>query len=175
MLWLALALASAGCDERPVAEESAYVPSIAWDTARVRLVSGADTVPLRVELAVTPEQQTMGLMERTRLADDAGMLFVYDAPQPARSGFWMYRTRIPLDIAFADADGVIRAIRRMEPCPTTIPEGCPLYEATVPYQYALEVNAGFFARHGLGVGSRLLLADLPRAASDTAASSDTGL
>jgi len=99
----------------------------------------------------------MGLMERRRLADSAGMLFVYDSTQPPDAGFWMYRTRIPLDIAFLDSAGVIRAIRSMTPCPATVAQGCPTYTPDVPYRYALEVNAGFFARHGIAVGHSLQL------------------
>jgi hypothetical protein len=103
----------------------------------------------------------MGLMERRHLADDAGMLFVYDSTQPPDAGFWMYRTRIPLDIAFADSTGVIRSMRAMVPCPTEVAQGCPSYTPDVRYQYALEVNAGYFARHGIVVGNSLLLNDLP--------------
>jgi uncharacterized protein len=73
----------------------------------------------------------------------------------------MYRTRIPLDIAFLDSTGVIRAIRQMVPCPTTIAQGCPSYTPEVAYRYALEVSAGYFARHGVAVGNGLVLHDLP--------------
>ena len=132
-----------------------YERVMAFDSARVRLASPSDTLQLRLALAVTAEQKTMGLRERRRLADDAGMLFVYDSTQPPDAGFWMYRTRIPLDIAFLDSAGVIRAVRSMTPCPTTIAQGCPTFTPDVPYRHALEVNAGFFARHGIGVGDSL--------------------
>jgi hypothetical protein len=76
---------------------------IAFDTASMRLVSGHDSIRLTVELAKTPEQKTMGLMERHRLPENAGMLFMYDSTQSADARFWMFRTRIPLDIAFIDS------------------------------------------------------------------------
>lgn len=159
---VALTFAIAACDGEPAAEadSSTYAVAVAWDTTTIRLATQSDTIPLRVELATTREQQTMGLMERRALAADAGMLFVYDSIQPPDAGFWMYRTRIPLDIAFADSAGVIRAIRSMVPCETTLPEGCPVYAAGVPYRYALEVNAGYFRQRGAGVGDRLLVAEL---------------
>jgi uncharacterized membrane protein (UPF0127 family) len=72
----------------------------------------------------------------------------------------MYRTRIPLDIAFTDSLGVVRVVRAMAPCTTTLPEGCPTYEPGTPYRYALEVNAGMLARWGVEPGARLLVADL---------------
>lgn len=142
-------------------DDDAYEHVMSFDSTRVRLARGSDTIPLRVELAVKPEQKSMGLMERRHLADDAGMLFVYDSTQPPDAGFWMYRTRIPLDIAFADSTGVIRSIRSMVPCPTEVAEGCPSYTPDAPYRYALEVNAGYFSRHGIVVGNTLLLKDLP--------------
>ena len=81
-----------------------------FDTATVRIAAAADTHRVTVELAETPEQQALGLMERRSLAADAGMLFLYATAQPESSAFWMFRTRIPLDIAFIDSAGVIRTI-----------------------------------------------------------------
>ena len=153
----------AGCrGETARNDDDAYAHVMSFDTTRMRIARPSDTVGLHVELAVKPEQKSMGLMERRHLPDDAGMLFVYDSTQPPDAGFWMYRTRIPLDIAFADSTGVIRSIRAMVPCPTEVAQGCPSYTPDVRYQYALEVNAGYFGRHGIVVGSTLLLRDLPR-------------
>lgn len=134
-------------------------PLMSLSSARLRLVAGSDTIPLVAELADHQEQRSLGLMERRHLGDSAGMLFIYDATQPDSSAFWMYRTRIPLDIAFVDSAGVIRSIRHMVPCPATLMEGCPSYPSGVPYRAALEVNAGYFARHKLDVGSKIVLAD----------------
>ena len=158
----ALALAPLlGCPSGQSDAAAEYQNVMKFDTARVRLVSGRDTFNLRVELALTPVQQQMGLMERTALAEHAGMLFVYDSTQAADAGFWMYRTRIPLDIAFFDSSGVFRAVRAMEPCATEVVQGCPTYAPGVPYRTALEMNAGYFAKHDIGIGDSLLLRDLP--------------
>ncbi|ABE60020.1 MULTISPECIES: DUF192 domain-containing protein [Chromohalobacter] len=115
---------------------------------------------LSVEVARQPQERARGLMGRETLAPDAGMLFVYARQQPPTSSFWMYRTLIPLDIAFLGADGEIRAIRRMLPCRTASREDCPRYAAGAPFRAALEVNAGYFSRHGLEVGDRLPIAAL---------------
>jgi uncharacterized protein len=101
-------------------------------------------------------------MERRQLADSAGMLFVYDSVQPPDAGFWMCRTRIPLDIAYIDPAGRIRAIQQMVRCESTNPEGCPTYPPGVPYQYALEVDGGFFARRGVRVGDAIFLGNALR-------------
>jgi uncharacterized membrane protein (UPF0127 family) len=153
---LTVAALLSACDRPPADERVDGGSVMSFDTARVRIVTGRDTVTVRAQVARTGEQKTMGLMERASLAADSGMLFVYDSDQPATAGFWMFRTRIPLDIAFADSTGAIVAIRTMQPCSASLAAGCPNYEPGARYRYALEVNAGFFARHRVAVGSRLL-------------------
>jgi len=105
--------------------------------------------PLSVELAVTPEERARGLMYRESLADDRGMLFVFE--YSGRWGFWMKNTLIPLSIAFLDHEGNVVNIEDMQPHDTTVtmPKGEILY--------ALEVNLGWFARHGIRPGSRIAL------------------
>ncbi|MGI9179399.1 MAG: DUF192 domain-containing protein [Longimicrobiaceae bacterium] len=139
-------------------------PLASFDTARVQIVTASDTLSLRVEVAGTEEQRASGLMERPSLPADAGMLFTYTAEQPGDRGFWMYRTQIPLDIAFLDEEGQILVILAMEPCTSPDPQWCPGYPPGVPYHAALEVNQGYFARHGIGPGDRVVLPDLPRSA-----------
>jgi uncharacterized protein len=128
-------------------------PTMAFDTATVFIATTRDTIRVVAEVARTGEQRTMGLMERRSLADTAGMLFAYETDQAANAGFWMFRTRIPLDIAFADSAGRIVAIRTMAPCEAQLAAGCPGYEPGHRYRSALEVNAGFFARHGITAGN----------------------
>lgn len=154
--WIQLfCLAAAGACSPGDADSIQGGQVLSFDKRRIHVVTGADSVPVNVEVAASAEQRTLGLMERTRLAPDSGMLFVYDADQPANAGFWMFRTRIPLDIAFADSTGVIGAVRTMAPCTATLAAGCPNYEPGVAYRYALEVNGGFFAQHRIAPGSRL--------------------
>jgi uncharacterized membrane protein (UPF0127 family) len=136
-----------------------YGAILHFDTAHVRLATRTDTLHLLLELATTAEQHTLGLMERRELADSAGMLFLNAETRPASDAYWMYRTRIPLDIAFIDSAGTIRTIQRMEPCTTVLAEGCPTYPAGAPFRAALEVNAGYFNRHGVRPGDRVLLED----------------
>ncbi|WP_251977805.1 DUF192 domain-containing protein [Salinicola avicenniae] len=112
---------------------------------------------LQIEVARTAEARARGLMERDSLADDAGMLFVYASDQPATSAYWMYRTRIPLDIAFVDGDGVIQSLKTMPPCRAERSAACPIYPAGAPFRAALETNAGYFSAHGVDVGDRITL------------------
>lgn len=129
---------------------------LVFETGLVRIETPRDTVTVTVELAESQAQQIHGLMERHTLLADRGMLFVYDEPQDPDRSFFMFRTRIPLDIAFVETDGRIGNIRTMAPCPSPNPAVCRRYEAEVPFVMALEVNAGFFERHGIGVGERLV-------------------
>lgn len=108
---------------------------------------------LQVELARTAAERRQGLMDRDSLAPDAGMLFVYQYPQSPQSGFWMYRTRIPLDIAFIDDQGRIAALYTMQPCASRNPSDCPATMAGVTYHTVLEVNAGYFEEYGIAEGA----------------------
>ena len=156
------ALAMSACRSRPPSDEDFYARMLTFDSATVRMATGHDTVALTLELARTPEEQRLGLMERQQLGERSGMLFIYPRTQPADAGFWMYRTRIPLDIAFLDSTGVVRAIRAMEPCPESDADRCPDYPPGVSYRYALEMNAGFFEQRSIGVATgRLMVEDLP--------------
>ena len=119
----------------------------------LEILADGERYSLQVELARTAAERREGLMERDSLAPDAGMLFVYQYPQSPQSGFWMYRTRIPLDIAFIDDQGRIAALYTMQPCPSSNPADCPATVAGVEYRAALEVNAGYFEAHGIGEGA----------------------
>jgi uncharacterized protein len=143
-----------GCEPR---EQNAWSmdPPVAFDTVDVVIETAAGEVRLRAELAETHDQRAYGLMERPSLPPEQGMFFTYPGPQAPTSGFWMYRTLIPLDIAFLDDDGEIVAILEMEPCESPNPQLCPIYSPGVPYVAALEVNRGFFGRWGVAVGDRV--------------------
>ncbi|SFI06963.1 hypothetical protein DFO67_103367 [Modicisalibacter xianhensis] len=136
----------------------AVMPAEAMEEGALTIDTGERSYRLNVEVARTAKERAFGLMERDRLASDAGMLFVYQQQQSPSTGFWMHRTRIPLDIAFIGADGKIRAIDSMAPCGNDVNARCPTYQAGVPFRYALEVNAGFFEAHDIQVGDRV---DLP--------------
>ena len=151
-----------GCDgdrsaAAPARGDPEGLSSIVADQVVVCLRTPSARVHLTAEVAHTPAQRATGLQGRRALEPDAGMLFLYDRLRPPASGFWMFRTRIPLDIAYLGPDGDIRSIRHMQPCPDASPGRCPVYRAGVPYQAALEVNGGFFARHGIQVGDRAVV------------------
>jgi uncharacterized protein len=115
--------------------------------------SGGRKVEVRVEIAEGTFEQMRGLMYRTALGRDRGMLFVYEVEQYL--SFWMKNTRIPLSIAFIDSKGRITDILDMKP----LDDRPPHYVSSEPVMYALEVNQGFFDDRGVRVGDH---AELPR-------------
>jgi len=125
--------------------------------AQACLISAEQAIPITIEVARTPAERSRGLMEREWLAPEAGMLFVYRSQRRADDSFWMYQTLIPLDIAYLDRKGTILTIRQMTPCPADLGRDCPTYAAGVPYYLALEMNLGYFERHGFEPGDRLSL------------------
>lgn len=108
---------------------------------------------LYVEIADTPEKQETGLMHRTALAADQGMLFVF--PSETTIPFWMRDTLLPLSIAFIAGDGTIVDIQDMQPLDET------LHNPARPYVYALEVNQGYFRQHNVVVDNQVGLPALP--------------
>jgi uncharacterized membrane protein (UPF0127 family) len=116
-------------------------------TARITVSDGEIVEELTVELATTGPQHTQGLMFRQSLAEDRGMLFLFD--QERSGGFWMKDTYVPLDIAYLAADGTVLEIREGVPLNTQI------LTPAQSYWHVLEVNRGWFERHHLGVGARV--------------------
>jgi uncharacterized protein len=160
VLLAGLVLGVGACgDSEEAAAPAAVPPPVTWEREEIRVLTAADTLPIQVEIAENDEQRAYGLMNRNSLPASSGMLFVYDQPQPAEGSFWMFNTRIPLDIAFLDADGSIVSIRQMEPCASPYPQWCPSYESGAPFQYALEMNLGWFEQNRVGVGDRVVLPD----------------
>ena len=122
--------------------------------ATVTIVSSDDEgarAELTVEVPRTPEEFSRGLMFRESLPEDRGMLFVFG--EDTQTGFWMKDTSIALSIAFIAEDGTILDIQEMEPLSTEA------HQPPGPYRYALEVNQGWFRRHGFGPGDRVEVPD----------------
>ena len=104
-----------------------------------------------VELAQTPEEQSLGLMFRDSLPADHGMLFLF--PGEARRSFWMKNTRIPLDIFYFDAERkLVSVAENAQPCRT---QRCPPYPSAAPARYVLELRAGTAAELGVRPGDEL--------------------
>ena len=107
---------------------------------------------IQAEVASTPEAREVGLMNRTSMSTNSGMLFIFE--QKAGHCFWMNNTRIPLSIAFIADDGKIVNIEEMQA--ETTNNHCP--KAAV--RYALEMNKRWFADRAIVPGT--VISGLPK-------------
>jgi uncharacterized membrane protein (UPF0127 family) len=128
-LSLALASASAAGQQLPV----------------VQLTAGMHVI--RAEVAAEPGTRARGLMHREKLAQNAGMLFIFD--EPAVHCMWMKNTLIPLSVAFVDERGEVINIADMTP------HSEQSHCAGKPARFALEMDRGWFAQRGIKPGMRL--------------------
>ena len=159
MLLLVALLLVSGCGggsekaETPSEEASPETTAVAVpdETATVGInTARGERVEVQAEIADEEDEQKRGLMDRTALAEESGMLFVFRGERPL--SFWMKDTLIPLSIAYIDGDGGIVDIQDMQPLDESS------HPSAAPAQYALEVNQGFFEARGVQVGDE---ADLP--------------
>jgi uncharacterized membrane protein (UPF0127 family) len=119
--------------------------------------AGAQTLPvvqlqadmhlIRAEVAADFPSRAQGLMYRSAMPSNAGMLFIFD--EASAQCMWMKNTLMPLSVAFIDERGTVINIEEM--APQTEDSHC----ARRPARYALEMNRGWFAARGIKPGSRI--------------------
>lgn len=138
------------------------LPTIAFYGAKDEVVTERwPQKPIRlayVELALTDAEQAKGLMYRTSLREDHGMLFIYKSEQDNLS-YWMKNCKMDLAIAFVDRKGVIVKIhqRMKAPDPGTPDRDLPTYESGAPAKFAIEMDAEWFAKHNIKEGDRVFI------------------
>jgi len=150
-------LAAAACSQPAPPNATIVDPSPA--VAKVELPHAVlpDGFTVDLELALTPQEVTDGLMFRPSLPEKRGMLFIFEVDRyPA---FWMKNTLIPLDLIFLDSTGlVVDVVANVPPCAA---DPCPTYEPLRRASYVLELNAGQARREGAVVGATVSF-ELPR-------------
>ena len=152
--WLIAAAALAACSpmtadagERQAATALARHPQSGLEIIPLTVTHAGKAHRFRVEVARTPAEQAKGLMFRTAMGADEGMLFPRDPPGVA--SFWMRNTVIPLDIVYIGTDRRILNIANAVPYDET-----PLTSAGVAAA-VLELNGGRAAELGIGPGDRV--------------------
>lgn len=134
----------------------AQASALATGTGTLVLKTETGDHNFNIEVATTREEQALGLMFRRSLPENAGMLFLYEQPQPA--AMWMKNTLIPLDMVFIAPDGsVLRIETNTEPFSTAVIPS----EGTV--SAVLELNAGQADRIGLKRGDKVVYPGLATA------------
>lgn len=120
-----------------------------FPSSELTIVSATGPHRFKVEVAETPAQMTQGLMFRSSMAADAGMLFDYKEPTAAT--MWMRNTLIPLDMLFVDAQGKIVNIHQR-----AVPQSLDVIAAAAPVRAVIELNGGTAARLGIEPGDRVV-------------------
>jgi len=116
-----------------------------------------DGFAVEIELALTSEEISSGLMFRPSLKENRGMLFLFE--QPRVPAFWMKNMLIPLDLVFLDQTGiVVDVVANVQPCAA---DPCPNYRPSSPAQAVLEIGAGVAGAHGVEVGARIQFERVP--------------
>ena len=116
--------------------------------------AGGQTHAFGVEVAATPQAQAQGLMGRTQMADDEGMIFLFGQP-PRIASFWMKNTLIPLDMIFIKADGRIGHIHA-----NARPHDLTSIPSQVPVVAVIEINGGLAAKLGIAEGDQVVFESL---------------
>ena len=138
-----LALAASGCGSSKSSNQGSSQKTV-WDHFTID-VGGH---PASLEVAVFPAEQGHGLMQRSDLGRDEGMIFVN--PRPRSLSFWMRNTPEPLDIAYLAPDGAIAEIYQLLPF-----DERPVASHSDQLQFALEMPQGWFAANGIRAGARI--------------------
>jgi len=99
---------------------------------------------MTVEMALTEDQERTGMMFRTHVAENEGMIFVFPTQ---RAAFWMKNCPLPLSVAYIDPDGVIQEIHDLQPQDTNT-----VFSAAANIHFALETAQGWFQRHHIHEG-----------------------
>ena len=133
-VWACLGLASAQAQEGPQ-----------LDLMRVKLQAGMYQIDAQV--AQTPQQRAIGLMNRREMPAHEGMLFIFE--QPSIQCFWMKNTLLPLTAAFVADDGTIVNLTDMAP------QSTQSHCATKPVRFVLEMHQGWFAKKNMTAGFKL--------------------
>lgn len=108
---------------------------------------------IRVETMIDRIDMQRGLMFRTSLAPDHGMLFVYG--QPALHQHWMYQVLMPLDIVWLDSKrNIVEIVENAQPCKTQASK-CELYGGKQVSAYVLELKGGMAQKYGLRLGQTI--------------------
>ncbi|HEX8578094.1 MAG TPA: DUF192 domain-containing protein [Allosphingosinicella sp.] len=164
LLAAAALLALAGCQSDPVetnapAPDAAPAAATGGGSGEVSAISGLPLVPLEirskgkthrftVEVAATEDEQAYGLMNRTRVGPNEGMVFPFRPARPA--SFWMKNTLVPLDMIFVRADGTVARIAAMTKPLSLEPVG-----VSEPVAAVLEIAGGRAAELGIGADAQV--------------------
>jgi uncharacterized protein len=165
-LFLGVEILLMGCTPAPTATPAA-TPTAISPTTVVTVPPAGQQLPitaeitiggkrLRLEVAATHQEQAMGLMYRSDLPDDRGMIFPMRPPRFAK--FWMKNVPVALDMVFLYEGEIIAIVPQAPPCKT---QECPVYGPQDLVDHVLELRSGRAKELGLKVGDEATIVPLP--------------
>ena len=108
---------------------------------------------INIEIADTPNKRARGLMDRSKMGDNEGMLFIFDDNEVRKHTFYMKNTRIPLDIMYFSADStLINIARNAQPGADAEVSGGSVAGAAADSKFVVEVNGGLAEKWGIQEG-----------------------
>jgi hypothetical protein len=127
----------------------------AWADLRMPQARIAGKNVVKLEVATSESEIERGLMYRTYLPEDCGMVFLFNPPRPIQ--FWMYHTLIPLDMCFINNGKIVKIFHEVPPCRSENPGDCPTYPqgSGLLASEVIEVNGGYAKRHGIKEGDKV--------------------
>jgi uncharacterized membrane protein (UPF0127 family) len=125
------------------------VPAAAFAPGQLTIQTAKGSVPFQIELAATPDDRSLGLMHRTTIPDDYGMLFDFTELRSVQ--MWMHDTLVPLDMLFINGEG--RVVRIAD---HTTPMSDAIIPSGQPVRAVLEIRAGGAAAKGIRVGDMVV-------------------
>ncbi|RTL28995.1 MAG: DUF192 domain-containing protein [Burkholderiales bacterium] len=140
-----IALALACCVLAPLSSAPAWAQDQAQHLPTTTL--GAGMYNIKAEVARSEQEHEIGLMFRTSMGNNEGMIFIFE--RAGQQCFWMKNTLIPLAVAFIADDGTVVNVDEMKA--QTLDPHC----STKPVRFVLEMNTGWFTKHGVKAGSKL--------------------
>ena len=148
------ATAALSCAPAAGGSSGATTPTRAQSGPRVVLPSGA---AISLEIAVNDQERTQGLMYRTSMAKDHGMIFLFQGLEVRP--FWMKNCHFPLDMIYTLTDGtVVDVLRDVPPCKE---DPCPNFPPKAAADTVVEVNAGVAPANGVAAGTKLVFLEIP--------------
>jgi uncharacterized protein len=144
-------IGSSGCKKSEKTDAATPPAPVPWQPTQAQprlqtLKLWLGPAEITAELALTQQQVQTGMMFRTEMGENDGMLFVFGGPHQA--GFWMKNTKVPLSAAYIDPEGIILEIHDLQPHDTN-----SVVAATDRVQYVLETPQGWFQRHKVSTGA----------------------
>lgn len=127
----------------------AVTNEVSYNNTTIVTINGRQLV---ADLAITPDQQILGLSVKDSLAEDEAMLFIFGSE--GRQPFWMHNMKFPIDIMWIDSNqNIVHIEHSLPPCEPG--SACPSYSPDADSLYVLETVAGYAASHGIAVGTHV--------------------